>query len=396
MYSDTSKKVKDKSKVKSLRIMKDKISITNIKSEIEKGMRLPKCKKCDCMKKTLGNLLAYLPSIQMEESSDFIQNASAWLKEMESIKYTCLGCDYCFPAVAMNIFSESFPEAVGNELLSYNWAGKEEIWPPVPGEYFAFCEGPTCPVAISTLASVDLAENLAELKPEGLCIVGKTETENIGIDKVIKNTITNTAIRFLIITGKDPHGHHSGKTLLALSKNGIDRDMKIIGSPGRRPILKNVSSSEVEIFRRQIRAMDMIGCEDTKKIIAKVNELSKEAISIYECIRCYEPLSPAKISTIPKILASEPKKIKMDKAGYFVIIPSFPKKTIVVEHYAYDNKLLHIIEGKDASTIYCTIIENGWITELHHAAYLGKELARAELSLRYGFKYIQDKAPGKA
>jgi tetrahydromethanopterin S-methyltransferase subunit A len=78
----------------------------------------------------------------------------------------------------------------------------------------------------------------------------------------------------------------------------------------------------------------------------------------------------------------------MDRAGYFVIIPSHQKKTIIVEHYSYDDKLLHIIEGKDASSIYSTIIENGWVTELSHCAYF-KELAKAEL--KYGFKYIRTK-----
>ncbi len=66
-----------------------------------------------------------------------------------------------------------------------------------------------------------------------------------------------------------------------------------------------------------------------------------------------------------------------------------------MEHYAYDNKLLHIIEGKDAPSICSMIIENGWISELSHATYLGGELAKAELSLKLGFKYVQDKAPGK-
>jgi len=101
------------------------------------------------------------------------------------------------------------------------------------------------------------------------------------------------------------------------------------------------------------------------------------------------------ISSASKIIAGEPKQFKMDKSGYYVVIPSFNKKIIVVEHYSYDNKLIHIIEGKDATSIYATIIENGWISELSHAPYLGRELAKAELSLKYGFKYIQDKAPGK-
>jgi hypothetical protein len=54
---------------------------------------------------------------------------------MEEIKYPCLGCDYCFPAVAMDIFNQSLQETLS---LSCNFEVMEKTWPPVPGEYFAF------------------------------------------------------------------------------------------------------------------------------------------------------------------------------------------------------------------------------------------------------------------
>jgi tetrahydromethanopterin S-methyltransferase subunit A len=66
--------------------------------------------------------------------------------------------------------------------------------------------------------------------------------------------------------------------------------------------------------------------------------------------------------------------------------------TILVEHYSYDNKLLRKIEGKNGRDIYFTIINNKWVTELSHAAYLGKELIKAELSIKKGFKFVQDGA----
>ena len=128
------------------------------------------------------------------------------------------------------------------------------------------CNGHIQSIIQETLSSVELAEVLANIKPKGLCIVGKTETENIGIDKVIKNIITNPTIKFLIVAGKDPQGHQSGKTILALYENGVDEKMKVIGSPGRRPILRNVTISEVERFRKQVKVIDMIGCEDVDKI----------------------------------------------------------------------------------------------------------------------------------
>lgn len=371
--------------------MTNKESIQKIKSELARGMKLDKCRRCGCMKDTFENLLASLTPNKNKDFSDLLQNVEGWLKEMEPIEYSCLGCSYCFPAVATNILTTNFPSIKFYSSIC-EFDVKENKWPPVPGEYFLICEDSICPVAVSTLASIDLAEKLANKKPDGLCIVGKTETENIGIEKIIKNIITNPVIRFLIVAGKESQGHYSGKTILSLYDNGVDRNMRVIGSPGRRPILKNVSFSEIETFRKQVQVIDMIGCEDTAKLISKINELSKKTTSACKCRECSKPVSFMQISNVPKILACKPKNFKMDKAGYFVIIPSHEKKVIIVEHYAYDNKLLHIIEGRDASSIYSTIIKNGWVTELSHAAYLGKELAKAEISLKYGIKYFQDKA----
>lgn len=379
-------------KLKDVNSMAEKDPMNKIQSELQEGMGLQKCRRCGCMKETLENLYSFLPSIQSERSSDMFKNIEHWLKQMELIKYACLGCDYCFPAVAMNIFNQAFPEAAQVHSLSCAFKVREQTWPPIPGEYFAFCDGQSCPVAVSTLASVGLSEGLASMRPKELCIVGKTETENIGIDKVIKNTITNHTIRFLLLAGKDPKGHHSGRTLLALGGNGVDEGMKVIGSPGKRPILRNVTREEVDIFRKQVKIVDMIGCEDVEKVVEKLKELSQELGSSCGCEESSEETKPVRISTVSVIQAKEPAKVEMDKAGYFVIIPQPEKGIITVEHYSYDNKLQHVIEGKDPRSIYLTIIENAWVTQLSHAAYLGRELAKAELSIELGLKYVQDGA----
>lgn len=367
--------------------------IKKMESELQEGMGLAKCKKCGCMKETLENLRASLLSLKIQRFSDLLNNAELWLKQMEPIKYACLGCEYCFPAVAMNIFNQTFPEAAQSQSSICAFEVREKTWPPVVGEYFAFCNGSNCPVAVSTLASVELAEMLASTKQKELCIVGKTETENIGVDKVIKNIITNTTIRFLLLVGSDPKGHQSGKTFLSLWENGVDENMRVIGSPGRRPILRNVRKEEVEAFRKQVQIVDMIGCEDVGRIVDKIKELSLKLNSSCGCNNKSTNNSlPVQISCKPVIQAKEPKKVEMDKAGYFVIMPQREKGIIIVEHYSYDNELLRIIEGKDSRSIYWTIIQNGWVTQLSHAAYLGKELEKAELSIKFGFKYIQDGA----
>ena len=97
--------------------------------------------------------------------------------------------------------------------------------------------------------------------------------------------------------------------------------------------------------------------------------------------------------SVPATIAPETgKEVLLDKAGYFVILPIEDRQVINVEHYTYDHSLRHIIEGSNARSLYLSIIAEQWVTELSHAAYIGKELAKAELSLRYGFKYIQDGA----
>ncbi|MGB7291711.1 MAG: DUF4346 domain-containing protein [Thermodesulfobacteriota bacterium] len=372
--------------------MAEKFQLDKIKSELQEGMGLEKCRKCGCMKQTLGNLHTAFPLDQTQDSSEVLKNIEHWLKLMEPIKYECLGCEYCYPAEAMNIFAHEFPEIAEPRSLRCGFEIRQQTWPPVPGDYFSLCDDQSCPIAVSTLASVELSERLASIKPKGLCIVGKTETENIGIDKVIKNTITNPTIRYLLLTGKDSKDHLPGKTFLALGENGIDEKARVIGSPGKRPFLRNVTQEEVEAFRKDVQVVDMISCEDEAIIIEKINELSQMIISSSICEENSDKAERVQISSVPIIKAKSHAKIELDKAGYFVIIPRQEKGIIMVEHYSYDNKLQHVIEGQDAKSIYSTIIEYGWITQLSHAAYIGKELARAELSMKFGFKYIQDGA----
>lgn len=372
--------------------MAEKQPIDAIQNDLQEGMKLAKCQKCGCMQETLQTLRRSLSSLQTEGPSDLHNRIEHWLEQMEPITYACLGCEHCFPAVAMNTFYQAAPETAQAQPVSCAFEVRAHIWPAVPGEYVTFCDGPGCPVAVSTLASIELADRLAEIRPQELCIVGKTETENIGIDKVIKNTVTNPTIRALLLAGQDPQGHQSGRTLLALWEHGVDQRMRIVGSPAKRPVLRNVTWEEVEAFRKQVQVVDMIGCEDVEKIVEKLKELSQGLVPSCGCMECTEETPSPQMSTVPVIHANKPATVEMDKAGYFVILPQRGKRLITVEHYAYGNRLLRVIEGKDARSLYGTIIENGWVTHLSHAAYLGKELARAELSLALGFRYVQDGA----
>jgi tetrahydromethanopterin S-methyltransferase subunit A len=292
----------------------------------------------------------------------------------------------------MNLFHEGFPEAAESAPVRCEIDTASASWPPVIGEYFVLSENHNRGVAVSTLASVALAEELARLRPENLCIVGKTETENIGVEKIIKNTVTNPSIHVLLLVGTDPKGHRSGATLLSLCEEGVDDSMRVIGSPGKQPILRNVTREEVEAFRRQVKVVDMIGCEDPDEIAAKIRESTAGVRLSCNQKEFARVVRPVEVASVEIIRAEKSKKVELDEAGYFVILPLRDKGTISVEHYSTDHRLLRIIEGTEPGDIYRTIIGNRWVTELSHAAYLGKELARAELSMRLDFKYVQDGA----
>ena len=53
--------------------------------------------------------------------------------------------------------------------------------------------------------------------------------------------------------------------------------------------------------------------------------------------------------------------------------------------------MIAIVKGKTAIEIVNTLIREKFISTLQHAADMGIELHKAELSIKYGIKYIQDK-----
>lgn len=274
-------------------------------------------------------------------------------------------------------------------LLSRTFATtkpRRREWPHVPGTYFVV--DAAAPVAVTTLGSVALAEAMGEEPSPGLCIVGKLETENIGIEKIIKNVVSNPAIRYLVCAGHEPPKHLTGATMLALFENGMDADHRIPGAPGMRPCLPNTSPAEVQAFRSRVRPIDMIGCTDVAEIGARVSALAQEA----QRDPPPAPPAPGRPQIVERVLARgvNPARIKLDKAGYFVI--HVRPDGLLVEHYDYQEHLLRVVEGEDARSIYLTLTQNGWVTRLDHAAYLGKELARAQAAREQGIGFVQDGA----
>ena len=134
---------------------------------------------------------------------------------------------------------------------------------PWPGD---FVEGePEAPVAVVTLGQRYSFGNAA--------IWGPMKTENLGIEKVVANVISNPNIRYLIVCGREIRGHRSGRSLACLWENGIDENGRIIKAPGAVPYIENLDSQAIHRFREQVEIVDMIDETEVDRIQEKIDEL---------------------------------------------------------------------------------------------------------------------------
>ena len=103
-------------------------------------------------------------------------------------------------------------------------------------------------------------------------------------------------------------------------------------------------------------------------------------------------IEPGKEIPIKKIVASSDsrKAWQMDHKGFFTIKP-FPDEGLIrVRYYNAKHQLAAELEGKTAEEIYNTICREKLVSSLHHSAYLGSELQKAEIAMKKRLDYVQD------
>ncbi|MGQ0377224.1 MAG: tetrahydromethanopterin S-methyltransferase subunit A [Nitrososphaerota archaeon] len=129
-------------------------------------------------------------------------------------------------------------------------------------------------IAICTLSSISLLKEISKSDiMEKISLAGRLLSENKGIDSLVRYTITNNTVKTIILCGKDVTGHKAGHSLLALYKNGIDDDGRIIGSHSPDPVL-TVTKSDVTTFCNKVKILDMIGETSLEKINQAVDSTS--------------------------------------------------------------------------------------------------------------------------
>jgi tetrahydromethanopterin S-methyltransferase subunit A len=355
-----------------------------IREQLTEAVEALKCHQCGCFQQTV-DALATTPAGQAD-LAPLLHEARAVFQPKH---YDCLGCPVCYPSIAANAFSEAFPDiGAGLDLCPTDEPAERTGWPPLPGDYHVLKY--RAPVAICTLNSDTLASRLKDSALAGLAMVGTLHTENLGIERLIKNTLANSHLRFLIVCGEDTRqaiGHLAGQSLQSLFTHGVDERRRIRGARGKRPVLKNVTLEEIHAFTDQLTLVAMIG------------ETRQEVISMQvETCRRHDPgpYQRAPMGTSVHIVqAAEPERLTLDPAGYVVIYPDGTRRCLVVEHYTNAGVLNCVLEGKSPAALSTTLIERQLLTRLDHAAYIGRELARAEQVLLTGTAYIQDAAPGQ-
>jgi tetrahydromethanopterin S-methyltransferase subunit A len=141
-------------------------------------------------------------------------------------------------------------------------------WPIIKGDFHS--GKAESPVAVATMGS--------HLDEQGICdagaaICGSCKTENLGLEKVIANIISNPNIRFLLLCGTEVKGHLSGQTLAALHANGVEKG-KVVGAQGAIPFIENVDDAAIKRFQEQVELVNIMETEDLGQIKAKIAELT--------------------------------------------------------------------------------------------------------------------------
>jgi tetrahydromethanopterin S-methyltransferase subunit A len=139
----------------------------------------------------------------------------------------------------------------------------EDDYYPWDGEFTV--GSPTGCVAVVIL-------NVDYTPSDKVAIYGPLKTENIGIEKIVANVISNPNIRYIVVCGDDIRGHRSGSSLIALNKNGIDEKHRIIDAHGAIPYIENLNTKAIKRFQEQIDIIDLIGIKNKKNIDNAIND----------------------------------------------------------------------------------------------------------------------------
>src|SRR5262249_29216579 len=88
-----------------------------------------------------------------------------------------------------------------------------------------------------------------------------------------RRLLADPFIRFVVVCGADSRqkiGHLPGQSLVALVRDGMNPNRRLINAKGMRPVLCNLEPAAVTHFRQTVEVIDLIGVSEMERIAAAV------------------------------------------------------------------------------------------------------------------------------
>ncbi|MBI3413416.1 MAG: DUF4346 domain-containing protein [Candidatus Aenigmarchaeota archaeon] len=192
---------------------------------------------------------------------------------------------------------------------------------------------------------------------------------------------------------------HTRRAVVSIWDVNIDSDTKNTDPPCLTQVIFNVFCNKLyatAIFRShdifgvwQLNAAVLMKLQ--KEIAHRVGIASGSLTTVSIDAHIYENNWKGAKETLNKEYHGKIIPFDQDKNGYFVI--AVKDNEIIVEHRVNDGRLSnYTFRGKKAQPLYRQILHENLIFKLDHAAYIGHELARAEIAMKEGKKFVQDEA----
>jgi len=173
---------------------------------------------------------------------------------------------------------------------------KADTHPDYPPEEGCYVRGnDRSPVAVLIILKWDQDKVPPEIErlvragaESGAALSGTLQTENIGLEKVICNIVSNPNIRYLVMGGPESPGHLIGDVIRALFENGVDEKQRIIGTESPHPFLFNISREMIERFRDQLTLVDLQFQQDPQLVRKAVWSCYQEEPVDFEGQKLYD------------------------------------------------------------------------------------------------------------
>ena len=172
------------------------------------------------------------------------------------------------------------------------------------------------------------------------------------------------------------------------AKKCIERAPDYFSFNNEKAVLKNSSFKKGE-WRLQTDVEE----DQLKRLVSAAESCPVNAISISDPNGKVIVSKEIKVDTQGREIKAEYDDLKeftMDTKGYFLIRTNEKTNEIEVAFCPELNVIRVKIIGKKPLEIYQTVIKQGLVSRLDHAAYLGRELQKAYIALQKKTSYIQD------